>query len=293
MFSNVQMLNLYHFLLQPQLFDILEEISLVAPQEDDKNTLKRASSEAKCETRSADSAQVVGASATELESLKELIKFDHIYYKAESSVEPERECKKEKMVVISLPDTVMKGGERNASILPNNELNNKVDHEVDLMKFMDPDMVQSLSQLLDIDQLIGLEEPNQADASDKSADINKTPTVIPTPTPTVPVISVPVVSKDTQIKDTTTSVVTQRGSRKRKASASSTVTLEDFLAPLESETLVVPGEGMMNVTSPVSLSDSGYSSDSMNVMSPESDVSCVLDDDMWEESFTELFPSLL
>jgi len=39
-----------------------------------------------------------------------------------------------------------------------------------------------------------------------------------------------------------------------------------------------------------SLSDSGYS----DALSPHSDVSSsLLDDDMWEESFTELFPSLL
>lgn len=41
-----------------------------------------------------------------------------------------------------------------------------------------------------------------------------------------------------------------------------------------------------------SCSDSGYS-DMSDVGSPKSDTSSVLGDDMWEESFTELFPTLL
>lgn len=48
--------------------------------------------------------------------------------------------------------------------------------------------------------------------------------------------------------------------------------------------------GFIGSKAPSSFSDSGYS----EVSSPHSDVSSsLLDDDVWEESFTELFPSLM
>ena len=238
---------------------------------------------------------MVGASTTELESLKELIKFDHIYYKApvESSVAVAPHD--EKMVVVSLPDTAqvqeapMEVAANSSVTTTTTTTTEQADTEVDIMKFMDADIIESLSELLDIDALVAGE--NNASTDKPTVVVTEPPQEKPsTTTQSLSIVSV--TSKDSSSPKTTTNTVSKRG-KKRKAPE--VIDFDQHM--LSSSFLTVPGNTSPSMhssscPSPLSLSESGYSSEDLLTSSPESTVSA-LGDDLWEESFTELFPSLL
>lgn len=233
---------------------------------------------------------MVGASATELESLKELIKFDHIYYKSPTTKNIVPEVKQvgvEKMVVVSLPDTLPA---QTSPALASTECDDvkpdmsQIDSEVDIMKFMDADIIESLSELLNLDGMLGTCNIPESKPVTVTTNSNHTSLInssrLPKVSVLLPMDSFPKESGPS--KDTTT--VTKRG-KKRQA----TEALDDHSLNF----LTVPGDlSLDSVKSPMTLSDSGYGSEDFFVSSPES-LGSPLGGESWEESFTELFPSLL
>ena len=245
---------------------------------------------------------MVGASATELESLKELIKFDHIYYKSPSDVDTKE--KEEKLVVVSLPDTSRKPVEQllvpapvtqvTSNTSDSNLSDTKLNQDNDILRFMDADIIESLSELLDLDGLL-----DETITSNTVANLNNNNTANKSSSEANVTSSVPNITKDNKkslistqlpekavlsVKDTT---VTKRG-KKRTSSESLDRCCESLLS-------VPGGDNALNLDScrsPLSSCDSDYSSDDFFNTSPEN-LSSPLSVDTWEESFTELFPSLL
>ena len=225
--------------------------------------------------------QVVGPTPAELESLKDLIKFDHIYYKTPKSTDLAEQDGK--MVVVSLPEPVESDDIDQPDTMESEvEISSspQIVLDEDVMDLMDYETVASLSKLLDLDSFL------QGNLAEEPAltDMAATTTTSDEMTKETPCV----ISQDTQPTITLTCP-----SRKRKASLSS----NDSSSTGNTPSLTVLGSDDvfgMDASSPLmgNHSDSGYGSD-MYAMSPNSDASSLLGDDIWEDSFTELFPSLL
>lgn len=227
---------------------------------------------------------MVGASATELESLKELIKFDHIYYKSPTTKNTFPEVKQvgvEKMVVVSLPDTLPTQTPLAMAPAESPQVKPDMDPEVDIMKFMDADIIESLSELLNLDGMLDTTcNIPESKPVTVITNLNQTSLINSLRLPKVSVLPTNSFPKASE-PSTDTTTVAKRG-KKRPA----TEALEDHSLNF----LTVPGD--LSLDSVKSPSDSGYSSEDFFAGSPES-LGSPLGPGSWEESFTELFPSLL
>lgn len=207
---------------------------------------------------------MVGPSSAELESLNELIKFDHIYYKAEPNAKGGVKSSISSQTDSSVQQTTVHSGqieikeeESQPSVTVTDE-NSNMQVDVPTISIDDTtslEDVTSLQLLEDIESL--LQSEDLLDVADMD------------PASLIPQSETPIQNKCSQ----------SRG-QKRKHSSSVTsssspnsLTVEDHIQDY--------------------FSDSGVSGDLSDVPSPASDISSCLGDDSWEESFTELFPDLL
>lgn len=229
---------------------------------------------------------MVGPSTEELESFKELIKFDHEYYKPTvvGSVASVQRAQKSKTSpsrkAVSIIKPQLKAAVKAPVVKQEPQL---AIAEADLAN-----LSQSLEELIDLDTLLQ-EDLNSTDAGCR---VENTATDFPA-------VSV-------KAEDNT------RCSNKRKLDATETdytqscqsTKKQHLTVKTDLDSLFTGSDtfGLDATLSPYSLSpqmnslsESGYSSDLSGADSPKSDTSGVLGDDaqFWEESFSELFPSLV
>ena len=249
-------------------------------------------------------AAVVGPTATELESLNELIKFDHIYYKPavpsvpsvgqdltvdsdceiiEVKEEPDQdsECtaaasglavtvtpaEQEPMAVTATPAT------QDVVAVPMPPAGLEAEPELDLDELLDLGAINWTQFNLDLDSL---SESNSTDTTQLSV---TTLSECPTTTP---------------IGHSNVSVEAS-SPRKRKLSTDTATSLpgSPTASPLCSLDLTDTLFGLEQPSLPTcSQSESGYGSELSDIGSPKSDISSTLEDSLWGDSFTELFPSL-
>jgi len=237
---------------------------------------------------------VVGTTTAELESIKELIKFDHIYYKPDTSVKS-TECDVniiveyqdvelnssvseevvEEVPVVTECSTIASNdsinNEYNDSLaLQTTDLSGKTDVELDIDSFLDMESIDWNSIVLDVDSLVQESCKSSSTATSCDNDIQK-------------------LQHSCSNKLTNISHVPSTSPRKRKHSVHSPV------SPVQTLSANLPDELLDLVTQNTSISESsGYGSELSEAGSPYSDLSTLDEDsDLWQESFTELFPSLV
>ena len=224
---------------------------------------------------------VVGAPAEKLDSVNELIKADHIYHK-------------ESAQFAGMQASTPYGGDGTTQLTVPVTLPSKSSQKVNIIVTLDSDsksktkspqnntVMKSVSQPTgNLDNDLNLDE--LSDLIDLSEILKEDLCAAPPSKGTVNDTCTVVASLDTN------STKPLRSGQKRK--------LVMPVAPTTPEqSLATPDLFHFN-TSDIPLSpvtDSCYSSElSEEAASPRSDISSVLEGDMWEESFTELFPSLL
>lgn len=198
---------------------------------------------------------MVGPTPEELESFNELIQFDHVYFKPAATA-PHQQAKKN----VSIIKPSVKAHCQKESFSP---CTAKKDVVKDTLQIPEEDLAtlsQTLEELIDFDSLVECQ-----------------PAVEPAVT------------------------LTSVDSRKRKAETDIAPIVQkksQSCLPFTDSSGLFPGSehfGLEASLSPVP-SESGYCSDSSDPMagSPKSDASADLGlDNPWEESFSELFPSLI
>lgn len=245
-------------------------------------------------------ATVVGPTATELESIKELINFDHIYYKVPSGAYTDSvQEEKPKSVYVSVtvaaePITVQQQQVATPLVSSSTNQNTKEDiidltqpqldlpMDVNINDLLD---MSSWNELMDIDDLLQRDLATTAEV--KATTVTNTPVIAPATN-----ISggVSLISKDSSIATSSKHQKSLISRRKRKAEEPITLETDNFITD---HGLLSPS--LLSFDSEMSYNNetSGYGSDLSDIGSPKSDISSALSDDLWEESFTELFPSLL
>lgn len=226
-------------------------------------------SQRNCHTHTATS-KVVGPTTAELESINELIKFDHVYYKHESSAV---ESGLEKL------DQSTQSSNANLENKVNIHITQEItdDIEIDDIMKTEPDLCAineidetdlsdiNMELLKDIENLIGIHdfqdqvEQNSLESFSQIEQCNDKQEAM--------------VTKDTSCKTDL---------KRKRSDTSSPLSVMDMYESTDKY-------GQINSV----LSDSGFSSDFSDVSSPcGSDISGGLTDNPWEESFMELFPTL-
>lgn len=235
----------------------IDSISGGEPSGDDAQTVAE-------ETTSPD--VMVGPTAIELESVKELIQFDHIYYKPTS---PKGQGQPSTFVEGHVPEDI------------------EVEIDSEVMTSSSEDDSNSDTALLDIDELLdltsfnwdsmnhfdfdALTESNDAltESSDALTESNDIAPVESSDITPVTLITAPITKPTTEPKSNAVNV---------------NITTS---CPAPSYVDFAPDYGLVH--SPL-LNDSVYGSDLSEIGSPQSDMSTI--DDLWGDTFTELFPSL-
>ena len=235
------------------------------------------------------SAAVVGPTAAELESLKELIQFDHEYYKSEpptmnvsqyndkpqsnlSQVTTSGTAKmtESKCVTSSKVPSATESNSENAANVASfqNSTNTVMPSESELEKYLERNFesLVDLNALLEESQVGGLDQVASVSSEDKTIHMN---------------------SESVLVTGRSVKEVNERLNLQPEViSFSDDLTSVIPYSPLQS---LVDDEASLKT----SISDSAYSSDLSDVNSPKSDTSLFEESDiLWEESFTELFPSL-
>ena len=243
---------------------------------------------------------VVGPTTAELESLNELIKFDHVYYKVTSPAG---------LVMASSSPPISSGGAVVSVVRqqsPSNQrlIKPKQEEEQPLAltttQVVDtsrssvptiqiPDIAfsenlsrENLDRLLDLDSILEEDLKHNDTVSPRHMMASLEPASFPN---TVATRGCNTVSKNSLTIPTTTGLQ----SRKRKFSNS-------YNSEFNIKYSVSPRNQRLGFDEVLDLSpfaDSNYCSDLSDVASPRSDSSSLLGEDGWEESFTELFPSLM
>jgi len=252
----------------------------------------------------------VGPSTAELESLNELIRFDHVYYKSSAdTVAKVTDIAAVKnadslpaqqgasTVVLSIPTTT--APKRVVSLLPKIDtaiatttqtalpsvvseppVSSPVDLPVDMSISDFLDLSETLNKLVDIDNILQADMPPLVE---QNTDLISS--VAMTATSNSAALSV----KSVMSQDSEPACKRQR----LDVPCSSPVSLSPVASPLNLFSDDLDMFSMVNdSTMKSSVSESGYSSDGM-VASPHSDLSSGLEEDGWEDSFTELFPALV
>lgn len=204
----------------------------------------------------------MGPTTAELESLNELIKFDHIYYKADSQT---RELQQASRPTLTAARSLAKK-HVSSSVPAKHSKVQKANTTAVTDSFTALDFAQSLDQL-DLESLLeqdllSAEEAFHCDTANSKVDSELEP-----------------VSKRRRKSSMDAKVPVALPSTEYYASSAD----EDDMQPLDLK--MGPHRG--------SCSESGYSSELSEAASPRSDSSSILGDDVWEESFTELFPALI
>lgn len=244
---------------------------------------------------------MVGPSAAELESLKELIHFDHEYFKVDSSTPCLSQTKSPSQSVNSgassvqcnpghIPATTagdpsltvkQESTTTQAIVADNHHTDGSLDQsepvnvsELDLASFLQ----QNMDSLMDLEALLVAEnEPMECDSSINSED-----------TPHVSQYN------DTSLADYVNKVEPVWDSSQSSSPVNADIlNFEDDVHSRLSPCQFLQ-EPFLTKSSVSTLADSGYGSEISDVGSPASDSSAMFGDQdgLWEESFTELFPSL-
>ncbi len=238
--------------------------------------------------------KVVGPTTAELESINELIKFDHIYYKTPDSANKDNVVnvvKEEEPKNVSVSVTVAAQpitSVQQQVTTPSASCPTNQSKEVSGLTTPQLDLPVDINDLLDLstdswNQLIDLDVLLQGELN-LTAEVTAATVTDTCVTATNTKSSVSLISKDK-------SIVKNSSSRKRKAvepismETNSVITNDQLLSP---DSRLNFDMDLTSQSSP--FSESCYSSD---IGSPKSDISSALGDDIWEESFTELFPSLV
>ncbi|KAK2140817.1 hypothetical protein LSH36_1238g00028 [Paralvinella palmiformis] len=271
---------LIYMLLTSELIGLLQQIVEDTPADGTKTT-SLGKSGSNTETRSP--TKVVGPTAAELESLKELIQFDHEYYKSEPpalSISQQDTKSSRNIDLAAVTSTPEKVTRCEASIPPSadckevecptisNADRTPVLSEADLASYLE----KNIESLLDLNALL---EESQDGGSGYVA---------------------PVCSEDRPVNVVSESepdsdrLVT--GGMKKMDFSTEIVSFDDDLtsviasSPLQS---LVDGDSSFLTC----LSESSYNSDVSDASSPKSDITLFEESEtIWEESFTELFPAL-
>ena len=240
------------------------------------------------------SASVVGPTTAELESCKELIQFDHVYYKAPSSVHihqppvaqaPCRQAQQSLLKPIASESSRMSSDvdrtisdvDRTISdvdtMLTSSGVGSMMDFELNINDFME--LSDSLDQLGELEALLDddLCSPCQPESVLQTADVKQEYELIVIP--------------DDDEEETTPKHC--KSDCKKETDAITVLETSEICVPDESYELLSHLERQST-----SSNESGYSSDLSDV-SPKSEISSTQSesDYLWEDSFTELFPSLL
>ena len=251
----------------------------------------------------ASASTMVGPTTAELESLNELIRFDHVYYKVTSPAG---------LVVTSSSQQVPAGAAIVSVVQQKQQQSNSNQRPVKSKQgeqatfTSKPQVVDTVNasvptvQILDnfdqgisqegLDRLLDLDSILQDDLT-QTVDVSPT-TMMASPNSTAQStnntaqVGCDAVSKDSLSIPTTTGLQ----SRKRKLSNINTDLNIPYSLSLRNQRL--ESDDILGLEQFSPLDDSNYSSDLSNAGSPRSEASSLLDGD-WEESFTELFPSLV
>jgi len=225
----------------------------------------------------------VGPTATELESIKELIQFDHEYYKTESSIINSAQqgvtilkkiAPKSNQKIFSIPaqDAIMESVIEPVNLEDENET--VCYAELDLASYLQ----ENMGSLMDLESLLGASEIPDSSAAVTDACSEDEAVYSPQNPP----------KSGTQTEDQFTDSTSKMDINLDldMFNFSEDLILDPMQSPVHSLNEELP-------IKPVpSLSDSAYGSDLSDVGSPRSDHSIFDQDTIWHESFTELFPSL-
>ena len=207
----------------------------------------------------------MGPSTAELESLNELIKFDHVYFKHESStadagLEKIHQCEnKNSPVKVNIHITQDISSNTDNLVKTEQELPEGAIDENDLND-INMELLNEIESLIGVDFQDQLEQNLMESISQSGHFIENTQN-----------LQKAEMNIDSNVND-----------RKRKRLESS--------SPLSAVDMYESTDNYGHDSSV--LSDSGFHSDLSEACSPLSDVSSGLNEDPWEESFMELFPTL-
>ncbi len=239
---------------------------------------------------------VVGPTATELESLNELIRFDHVYYKATTSSPETVELSPVAADATSPPPSLQTtSGEAAVSVVkrlkpkPQATTTQQQQQQPQLLLptiTLDDELSQeSLARLLDLNSILEEDLLKQNDETLHMPAL-ASPEIAAPDNNTADTTGCIAVSKDTLQVPTDK---LQSRKRKRQSSVNGyNLSQNTSLSPRAAR---LCSDDIMEELSP--LYDSFYGSDVSDALSPRSDVTSPLGTDGWEESFTELFPSLV
>lgn len=296
---------------------LLAIIDQLAQDSNSDNSTSKSSLQSENPTAAA-SHCLVGPTAAELESLNELIKFDHVYYKDGSNrtvksqtkgpvtavtasarpCQPVLTAKPQKQVSLLpkiVPNNVAAGavasspsspavGVQEPTVVASEQQVGTLFHIPDSLMEVD----NSLQQLIDIDALLEQDDLHLGLAQGQ-ADSSVTGAVTPgTNVANATCTGQP--QENFTSKDRLSPLPATPRKRKLSSTDIQIKSTQDnyFLASPEN---FFDAEYELNLST--SRSESGYSSETGSVGSPQSSVSSPLGDDTWQESFTELFPTLL
>ena len=215
-------------------------------------------------------AAVVGTAPAELESIKELIRFDHVYYKPEviSTCSPSpRDVTPQTTASLDADSSSQTTLTVKEECVDTTNVVDNMDFEIDLNDIME--FGEHLEELINFDNLL---TSGGQDSDD-----------------------VIVISDDNDEPPSTLSEENVACAQPTKAETTLPDDCLDFVLSRNQLSISPDSYDLLHRT-PASVYD-GYGSEgdmSDMALSPKSDVSSSLDrDDMWGESFMELFPSLL
>ena len=243
--------------------------------------------------------QMVGPTSAELESINELILFDHVYYKANPASKPQDQVSNNSIVLTTHNPVVINESvtvstapvedqvavqsqpdESNCIIL-DSDFENARDVRNDAVSMsVDSVLSEGLESLADLGHLLQQDQLTTAVTDlfvEEATTLQNNNTFVAS-------------KKCTQQSGTHAPFITQQKKKetnKKTSGSSSLIGHHDFCFDMSPDDLF--HLDTVSGLSPVpSLSDSCYSSAS----SPSSESYSIMDDDVWAESFTELFPSL-
>lgn len=252
--------HVFTFVFQ-SLFGIVQQISTTQSEKDDGTVSQEPGTHPGSRSSFTTSTphKVVGPTAAELESINELIKFDHEYYKHQSmSAETDIETSSQQAVTNSSTKV-------NICVtqdLPTKSISeDPVKNEPEISAITETvDLTDiNLDLLKDIESLIGFDFQDQFEQNS--------------------VESISQSGQCTQNEGETKDTISKNDRKRKRSETVSSPSVTDMY------------ESSDNLDNAV-FSDSGFTSDFSDACSPLSDISGGLDDNPWEESFMELFPTL-
>lgn len=239
-------------------------------------------------------ASLVGPTTAELESCKELIQFDHVYYKPPTTVATTSGVHAHQLPVVQVP-----GHHGQQSLLkptPASGNSCKMECDIDTKVTSIPGCVSDMDFELNINDIMelsnSLEQLGDLEALLKDDTKDRCP---PQPEPMPQAVDMKQEEEVIVIPDeepTPKQLETCHRDTKMETNVISILDTSDLCVPDASYELL---SHLELHTAGRTSTESGCSSELSDALSPKSDISSMQDDsdNMWEDSFTELFPSLM